>query len=207
MTNAVYPKYKQSLLTEADTNKSLNLTGTNSGFVALVDLGTYTYSASHQYYSSLSGIVGTDQEITTPTVVNGLYDGDDATFSAVTGASVEALIFYRKNSGANSTWRLFLFEDTSVTGLPVTPNGGDIVITFNVSGIVQFSDRRLKENIREIGSLFGKLPIYEFNYKGGRVARTGLMAQDVERVVPNAVREFRGRKTVNYNRVIERLAA
>jgi hypothetical protein len=138
MSNAVYPLFKQSLFTEADANKSLNQnTSTDGPFVALVDTGTYTYSASHQFYSSLSGVVGTDQRVTTPTVTTGLFDGDDVTYTSVSGASVEALVFYRKNSGASTTWRLFLYMDTSVTGLPVTPNGGNIAVAFNASGILQ----------------------------------------------------------------------
>lgn len=208
MTNAVYPLFKQSLFTEADSNKSLNQTGTSGTFCALVDTGTYTYSASHQFYSSLSGIVGTDQEITTPTVTTGTFDGDDITFTAVTGASVEALVLYRKNAGANTTWRLVLYEDTSVTGLPVTPNGGNIVVTWNASGIFTISDRRLKENVVEIGDLAG-LPMYEYNYLGHAQRHVGLMAQDVQRRVPDAVVEFgpRRRLAVNYDRVIEALAA
>jgi len=140
MSNQVYPLYKQSYLTEADTNNGLNAnTATDGPYCALVDTGTYTYSSSHQFYSSLSGIAGTDQRITTPTVVNGLFDGDDLTYTAVAaGASLEALVIYRKNSGANTTWRLVSFEDTGITGLPVTPNGGNITVTWNASGIIQF---------------------------------------------------------------------
>ena len=78
-----------------------------------------------------------DQEVTTPTLTNGLIDGGDVTYSAVTGSSVEAIVLYRKNAGANTTWRLVAYIDTGVTGLPVTPNGGDIGITFNASGILQ----------------------------------------------------------------------
>lgn len=138
MANAVYPLFKQSLL-NGDSNESLNQnTSTDGPFCALVDTGTYTYSSSHQFYSSLSGVVGTDQRITTPTVASGLFDGDDLTYTSVTGSSVEALVVYRKNSGANTTWRLVLYEDTSVTGLPVTPNGGNITVTWNASGIIQF---------------------------------------------------------------------
>ena len=137
MAKAIYPKYKQSLLA-GDSNADLdNNTATDGVFVALVDTGTYTYSTSHQFYSDISGVVGTDQRITTPTVVNGLFDGDDVTFSSVSGNTVEALVLYRKNSGANTTWRLVAYIDTSVTGLPVTPNGGDITITWNASGIFQ----------------------------------------------------------------------
>jgi hypothetical protein len=135
MANAIYPKFKQSLLA-GDANSDLdNNTTTDGPFVALVDTGTYTYSSAHQFYSDLSGIVGTDQRITAPTVTNGTLDGGDVTFTAVSGATVEALVFYRKNSGANTTWRLVAYIDTGVTGLPVTPNGGDITITWNASGI------------------------------------------------------------------------
>lgn len=134
MANAIYPKYKQSLL-GADANSAITGSGTTGLYVALVDTGTYTYSAAHQFYSDLSGVVGTDQEITSPTLTSGTVDGNDVTFTAVSGASVEALALYRKNAGANTTWRLIAYIDTSVTGLPVTPNGGDITITWNASGI------------------------------------------------------------------------
>ena len=138
MANAIYPLFKQALYTEADANKSLNQNdATNGPFCALVDTGTYTYSAAHQFYSSLSGIVGTDQRIVNPTVANGLFDGDNLTYTAVTGNSIEALVIYRKNSGANTTWRLVNYLDTGITGLPVTPNGGDITVTWNASGIHQ----------------------------------------------------------------------
>lgn len=139
MANAVYPIYKTAILS-ASANVSLTVNDATDGpFVALVDTGTYTYSAAHDFFNDLSGIVGTDQRITTPTVGSvaaGVFDGDNVTFSAVTGASIEALVIYRKNAGANTTWRLVLFEDTGVTGLPVTPNGGDISISWNASGIL-----------------------------------------------------------------------
>jgi hypothetical protein len=135
MANAVYPKYKEALL-NATSNSALTGSGTTGLYVALVDTGTYTYSSSHEFYSSLSGIVGTDQEIGSITLTNGVIDGADVTFSAVSGNTVEALVLYRKNAGANTTWRLVAYVDTGVTGLPVTPNGGDIPVTWNASGIV-----------------------------------------------------------------------
>jgi hypothetical protein len=137
MANALYPKWKEALLNSASNSNVDTNTSTDGVYAALVDTGTYTYSSSHQFYSSLSGVVGTDQRISTPTIVNGLFDGDDLTYTAVTGASVEAIVLYRKNSGANTTWRLIAYIDTSVTGLPVTPNGGNITITWNASGIFQ----------------------------------------------------------------------
>lgn len=135
MANAIYPKFKEALMGAA-ANSTLNAAeGTTGVFAALVDTGTYTYSAAHEFYSSLSGVVGTDQEITTKTISNGTFDGDNVTYTAVSGNSCEAIVLYRKNAGANTTWRLIAYIDTSVTGLPVTPNGGDISITWNASGI------------------------------------------------------------------------
>ena len=136
MANAIYPLWKEAII-QASASSALNGSGTTGVFAALVDTGTYTYSASDQYYSDLSGIVGTDQEIgATKTYTNGVLDGADLTYTAVSGATVEALVLYVKNAGANTTWRLFAYIDTSVTGLPVTPNGGDITVTWNASGVV-----------------------------------------------------------------------
>ncbi|MGE3395215.1 MAG: hypothetical protein AB7J97_12990 [Steroidobacteraceae bacterium] len=130
MANAIYPLYKQALI-DADTNVDLN-DGTVK--VALIDTGTYTYSSAHDFLNDLSGIVGTAQTIANTTVTNGTLDGDNVTFSAVTGASVEALVIYI-DTGVSTTSRLVAYLDTGVTGLPVTPNGGDITITWNASGI------------------------------------------------------------------------
>lgn len=137
MANAVYPKYKEALLSGAAAIDLITNTATDGLYGVLVDTGVYTYNAAHQYYSSLSGLVGTEQRIVNPTVVNGLLDGNDITEPAVTGASAEAIVLFRKNSGANTTWRLVAYLDTGVTGLPVTPNSGDINIVWNASGILQ----------------------------------------------------------------------
>ena len=138
MANALYPKWKTTIM-KAEANSELDSAeGATGVFCALVDTGTYTYSAAHQFYSSLTGIVGTDQEILTKTVgtvAEGVFDGANLTFSSVSGNSVEALVLYRKNGGANTTWPLIAYIDTGVTGLPVTPNGGDITVTWNASGI------------------------------------------------------------------------
>jgi hypothetical protein len=131
MANAIYPLYKQALLT-ADTNIDIE-SGTVK--VALVDTGTYTYSAAHQFLSSLTGVVGTAQTLATNTVTSGVFDSaTNPTFTAVSGATVEALVIYI-DTGVAGTSRLVAYIDTSVTGLPVTPNGGDITITWNASGI------------------------------------------------------------------------
>jgi hypothetical protein len=129
LANAVFPKWKEAI-SQASANSAL--TGTVK--VALVDTGTYTYSAAHEFLSSLTGRVGTDQTIGTKTYTNGVFDGGDVTFTAVSGATVEALVIYI-DTGVAGTSRLVAYLDTGVTGLPVSPNGGDISVTWNASGI------------------------------------------------------------------------
>lgn len=134
MANALYPKWKEALV-QNSADSDLDGSGTTGVYALLVDTGTYTYSAAHQYYSDLSGIVGTEVELGTKTYTNGALDAADSTFTAVTGATAEAIVLYRKNAGANTTWRLVAYIDSGFTGLPVTPNGGDIVVQWNASGI------------------------------------------------------------------------
>lgn len=136
MANVVYPLYEKAAKESAANTDLDEAEGTTGVYVALIDTGVYTYSASHQFYSDLSGIVGTPQEILNKTVSStGVFDGDDVSFPSVSGATVEALVFYRKNAGANTTWRLVFYMDTGVTNLPITPNGNNIDLVFNASGI------------------------------------------------------------------------
>jgi hypothetical protein len=129
MANAVYPKYKEAVVQSASDS---SLTGTVKA--ALVDTGTYTYNAAHQFLTSLTGVVGTAQTLGSKTYTDGVFDADDVTYTAVTGNSVEAIVLYI-DTGTAGTSRLVAFLDTGFTGLPVTPNGGDITVTWNASGI------------------------------------------------------------------------
>ena len=130
MANALYPKWKEQLL-QFTANNNLS-SGTVK--VALVAAG-YTYSSTDQFYSSVSAsTVGTPQTIGTKTFTNGVFDGADVTFTAVTGSQVTKLVIYI-DTGTASTSPLVAYIDTGVTNLPVTPNGGDIAITWNASGI------------------------------------------------------------------------
>jgi hypothetical protein len=131
MANAIYPKAKEQML-----QGGLDM---SSGTVkmALIDLGTYTYNVSHEFFDDISGVVGTPVEITPKTFTNGIFDSSsDVVFSSVTGDTVEALVIYI-DTGNPATSRLIAFLDTNQSGLPVTPNGGDITFSPNASGIFQ----------------------------------------------------------------------
>jgi hypothetical protein len=146
----LYPKWKQAMLQEGAANKSLDQPdATNGTYCALVTItgGGYIYSQAHQFYSDLgANIQGTPQQITTPTVNMGtvagatgpVFDGDNCTFISLSGPAIGACVLYRHNSGANTTWRLVYYFDETDSGLPVTPAGGNVFVTWNASGIFQW---------------------------------------------------------------------
>jgi hypothetical protein len=132
MARAIYPKYKEAIL---NGGANVDLVAGNVK-VALVDTGAYTYSAAHQFLSSLTGVVGTAISVpATKTVTNGTFatSASTGTFTAVTGATVEALVYYI-DTGTAGTSRLVYYDDAA-TGLVLTPNGADVTITFPGAGI------------------------------------------------------------------------
>lgn len=62
------------------------------------------------------------------------------------------------------------------------------------------SDRSLKENITPHGTENG-YPIYMFNYKGDTDKFIGVMADEVEKILPAAVKTLNGKKSVNYGMI------
>jgi Chaperone of endosialidase len=81
------------------------------------------------------------------------------------------------------------------------------------AGAMKLSDERDKKNIAKVGSVFSthvadvdrdELPIYTYNYKDdpSGAQHIGPMAQDVEKVDPGAVKNVRGRKMINTQRVM-----
>lgn len=66
------------------------------------------------------------------------------------------------------------------------------------AGIGLLSDIRAKTDISRVGTLDNGLPVYLYRYKHGGPMQIGVMAQDVEKVKPEAVTEFGGIKAVNY---------
>lgn len=128
MSNLIYPKYKEKIIS-GGANVDLSA-GTVK--VALVDSAVYTYSSAHEFLSSVASTIAT-ATLASKTEAGGVFDSADPTLTAVTGAQSEILIIYI-DTGSAATSRLVAYYDTGVTGLPVTPNGGDINIAVNASG-------------------------------------------------------------------------
>jgi hypothetical protein len=68
------------------------------------------------------------------TVAVGVFDAADSVFTALSGDSVERLILF-KDTGTEATSILIAIYDTFTSGMPLTPNGGDVTVQWNASGI------------------------------------------------------------------------
>lgn len=99
--------------------------------VVLVDAADYTVNLTTDDNLddiAAGGRVATGT-LTSKTTSAGVADAADLTFSTVSGDQSEALVIY-KDTGVESTSTLIAYID-SATGLPVTPNGGDITIQWD----------------------------------------------------------------------------
>jgi Chaperone of endosialidase len=66
------------------------------------------------------------------------------------------------------------------------------------------SDRRLKRDIAVVGALHDGTPVYRFRYLNGPAMHIGLMADDVEKIAPEAVHLVGGVKFLDYEIATER---
>ncbi|MCM1958036.1 hypothetical protein NCZ17_01440 [Acinetobacter modestus] len=126
MANTLYDYCRQRFL-ESNINWM-----TDTVKVILVDFGGYTpQTSTHQYLSDISSSarIAGPVTLTSKATTGGAADASDCTFSAVSGASIEAIVIY-KDTGTESTSPLIAIIDTA-TGLPITPNGGDIIVTWD----------------------------------------------------------------------------
>jgi hypothetical protein len=71
-----------------------------------------------------------------------------------------------------------------------------------LGSLMALSDRRAKTDVRKVGALHDGQNVYSFRYKGSPKTEIGLMAQEVERRDPDAVREIGGMKHVDYGRAL-----
>jgi hypothetical protein len=111
--------------------------------VALVR--SYTFNAAHKFVSDLTGAGGvlhaTSAALASKTGTSGTADAADITFTTpAANATGHSLIYFQSSAVtgggdvAASAQRLIAWVDTG-TGLPVTPNGADIQVVFNASGL------------------------------------------------------------------------
>jgi hypothetical protein len=104
----------------------------NDHRVILVDAADYTKDlATHNFLDDVPGgaRVAVSGALTGKSKTAGVADADDVVLSSVTGDPSEQLVIYQ-HTGTESTSDLVANIDTA-TGLPVTPNGANINITWD----------------------------------------------------------------------------
>ncbi len=126
MANQMYGLGREKFLTG-----SINWSGDDIKAV-LVDTATYTVDIDVDEF--LSAIpagerVSTSVNFSAKTTTLGVADAADITFTTAVGDESEALVIY-KDTGLDTTSPLIAYIDTAV-GLPITPNGGDIVVVWD----------------------------------------------------------------------------
>jgi hypothetical protein len=126
MANVIYDLGRESFLKGEISWDADNIV------TVLVDLADYTANlATDQFITSVPAAarVAVSGNLASKTTTDGSADAADVTFSSVTGDISEALVIYQ-NTGVEGTSRLIAYIDTA-TGLPVTPNGGDIQVQWS----------------------------------------------------------------------------
>lgn len=130
MANGLYTKGKEGIL-KGDIDID-----TDNVKAVLVDAADYTPNLSTDTNLSdiaSGGRVATSANLTI-SVTGGTVDASDFTFASATGDTSEYIVIYQ-DTGSAATSRLIAFYDTFASGMPVIPNGGDIDVTVNASGL------------------------------------------------------------------------
>lgn len=140
MANAVYNDARNNILgngvhgqTDWDTDALrfiLRDEGADALNLADVDLADITTTARIAESANLTSK-------TVGVVADGTFDHADETLSAVSGASVESIDYFEE-TGVDGTSPLLLNLD-SWTGLPLTPNGADVIVAPHANGVFQIT--------------------------------------------------------------------
>lgn len=87
----------------------------------------------------------------------------------------------------------------TAASLAAAPFTGGASLTASMGPIV--SDRRAKTGIRKVGKLDNGLPVYSYRYKTGGPRHIGVMAQEAQKVKPEAVANIGGLLAVDYGKL------
>lgn len=127
MANALYDKAREEYL-------GGTLSWANDDVRALlIDTALHTLdpAAANPKLSDIAAgaRIAVSGAMTGKSITAGVADAADVTITGVSGATVEAVVIY-KHTGDEATSRLIAAIDTA-TGLVLTPNGGDVLVTWS----------------------------------------------------------------------------
>lgn len=136
MANVLYNKAKQEFL-QAGLDLSvldLKVAGVNITGGAT----QYVFSQSHDFFNDIpvgARVTSLSASLASKTFIDGVFDADDLVpaWISLIGEEFEAIILINY-TGTDATSNLIAFIDTA-TGLPLTPNGNNVDLNWNASGI------------------------------------------------------------------------
>jgi hypothetical protein len=150
-TNVVFPAFRNSIVgNTADYTTRVNLdtdtlyvfftdeatTAADEGFVFCTTLA----AAEAPAYASRLSLTSTTVPTTASLALAGFFDAADSVFTggsavSATTTTYEKLIIAKRQASAATDPLLYHFG--TATGLPITPNGADITVVWNASGIAR----------------------------------------------------------------------
>lgn len=146
MANFLADAYRNSVVGKTSDYSARVDADTDTLKAYFMDAGTDVPVAADVFESSHTGINPTFANAqalaggTAGTVAVGVFDANDTVFtgsSVLTGStSVEWLVVFKFVTVAGDS--PFLAAWDTATGLPLTPNGGDVTVSWNASGIWKF---------------------------------------------------------------------
>lgn len=186
--NQAFNQWMREKESKLGADQSLAQVGQTSTQNVADTTGNMTLAASN---ARASGIVGQNNAVQTGIsntipMLSKLFGTDVPTSSPYTTPNL------------NGTYNNPTYSDP---GMGVNPNNvPNAAPGVNPAG--DYSDERLKDNVKRVGSTDSGLPIYTYTMKGGGPVRMGVMAQDVEKLDPSVVSHDRhGLKMVDYARI------
>jgi hypothetical protein len=131
------PTWGTTALGDLDSETLVNCVLTDNG---VIDISEVTHQDVADVTTAFvpTPVVMTGTAITNPSSATVRWDANDVTFTSVSGATCEQVVTYFETAGATSTDILICKFGVQSNGLPVTPNGGNIVVQWNASGIFEW---------------------------------------------------------------------
>ena len=174
---------------------------------ALINRGIQTGT---EQYNRVMGNLNQDQQQTLQNIANqAVYQGYDTlgsqanTINALTsGRDIYALTgMGGTNSAYDSQYSARQYNQAQ------RDQRNQNIINTGISAAAAFSDKRLKENLKKVGALANGLNVYIGNYKKETGLDTRpqlfLLAQEVKKKHPEAVKEKFGALAVNYKEAVK----
>ncbi len=122
--------------------------------------------------------------------------------------SVEAAYLGNSSLPTGSLNQTLRFNGDWVASSALLNDGTDLTASGSITAVsfIYSSDARLKENVKRLDNALEKIQALEgvsFNWKSSGASEIGLIAQDVERVVPElVVTSDEGLKAVKYGNIV-----